>query len=272
MFGDHKWIRILGIALAAVVILFTILLAGFCVKFHPVFSFNPKNVPPITANPINSSRVFAISYFRSDAGHDYSADSWDGETCRSMKHYFNWDQYTVNNVPVRSKPAGNETNINIYAPFDGTIIANEKEQVPIGTQVHIASAKNPSYYVRIFHMDLLPRLKVGSRVRSGQLIGTVGPMDGIDVSYEAMTFGGKTVYLSIFQYMTDEAFAPYAKLGFNRTDFILTKEQADAKKYQCNGEQFVRPKNFWSRYSDQLEGYVSLKENPYKYLYEYGQN
>ncbi len=235
--------------------------------FHPIISFNPADVPPITANPIDANRLFAVSKFRSDDGHDYSVNAWDGEICRSMKHYLNWNQNQVNNQPVRSQPSPDHPNINVYAPFDGAIVDIEQEHTPIGHQVHIASNKNPSYFVILFHIDLLPGLKVGSRVSSGERIATVGPMDGIDVAYEALMMTGKTVYLSIFQYMTPQAFAPYAKLGFRPDDFILSRAQADALGYGCNGEQFVHPMSFYTSGAYMTEGQVLLGKNPYQYLY-----
>lgn len=247
------------------IVIVAILIGRIYLKEIPLTSFNPADVPPITSSPVDVSRIFAISYFRSDAGHDFSYSSWDGETCRSMKHYFNFGQYQVNGMPKRSSPSLGEANINIYAPFDGTIIANESEQTPIGTQVFIASSKNPHYYVRLFHIDLLPNLHIGSSVKSGDLVGTIGPMDGTDVSYEAHLLNFKTVYLSIFDYMTPQAFAPYAALGHKPGDFVLTRAQADAKGYQCNGEQFIRNSNYYD--NRQAEGYLYLKPNPYDYLW-----
>ena len=235
---------------------------------HLLLIFNPSAVPPITANPVEADKVFSISKFRSDAGHDYSMNSWDGESCRSMKHYFNWSQNVVNNMPVRSQPTPDHPNIKIFAPFDGTITAINPEDIQLGKQIFIASRKNPSFYVRLFHVDLLPSLKIGSNITSGQQIGTIGPMDGTDVSYEARIFPFKTVYLSIFQYMTPQAFTPYAKLGYKPTDFILSRADADALDYQCdNNQQFVRPQNFYNNPNAMTEGYVQLHPNPYQNLY-----
>lgn len=258
----RKWL-IIGLVPLAIVLV----LAGLFFKvMHPLLSFDPAKIPAITANPIDADRVFAISQFRSGAGHDYSYDSWDGETCRSMKHYFNFSQSQQNSRPLRSIPGPGESNINIYAPFNGKISANEAENTPIGTQVHIASNQNPSYYVRLFHIDLLPSLKVGSSVKSGQLVGTIGPKDGIDVSYEANYRLAKVVYLSVFDYMTPATFAPYAKLGFKPGDFVLSRQQADAKGYQCNGEQFVS--NNQSVDANGIpNGYIALRPNPYASTY-----
>lgn len=253
----RKWLII-----AAAPLLLIIVLAGLYLKMrHPILSFDPAKIPRITANPVQPDQIYAISQFRSGAGHDYSYSSWDGETCRSMKHYFNTGQNQVNGQPVRSTPGPGESNINIYAPFDGKIIANRSEQTPIGTQVHIESSQNSSYYVRLFHIDLSPGLKVGDKVKSGQLVGTIGPKDGTDVAYEANYKLGKVIYLSIFDYMSPEAFAPYAALGYKPGDFVLSRAEADAKGYKCGGEMFIRAAG--SNGSD-WENYVNIRPNPYQ--------
>jgi hypothetical protein len=228
----------------------------------PLLNFDPKDVPPITASPMDVSRIIYLSPFRSGIGHDYSYSAWDGETCRSMKHYFNIGQNQVNNMPVRSTPAPGETNINIYAPFDGTIISSEAENTPIGRQIRLSSAKNPSFRLKLFHIDLASGLSVGSKVSSGQVVGTIGPKDGTDVAYEAQLVGFKTVYLSIFDYMTDQAFVPYAALGYKRSDFVLTREQADANGYKCNGEKFVQQAGPSGK-----GGYIQIHPNPYPFQF-----
>ena len=257
---------IIPIVLVAILAVFAVV---FFKKMNPLTSFDASKIPTITANPIDADKVFAVSQFRSSAGHDYSYGAWDGETCRSMKHYFNFGQNQVNNMPVRSTPGPGESNINIYAPFDGKITENQQERTPIGTQVHIASAKDSHYYVKLFHIDLLPSLKVGSKVTSGQLVGTIGPKDGTDVAYEANYKLGKTIYLSVFDYMTPEAFAPYAKLGHKAGDFVLSRADADAKGYKCNGEQFVNGGQGMNA-SGSPVGYVSLRPNPYASQYQQG--
>jgi len=258
----HPW-KIIGL------VVMISLVGGILFLWHhddPLLSFNPADVPTITANPVQLNQIFAISQFRSDAGHDFSSASWDGETCRSMKNYYNFSQNVVNNVEVRSKPTPGHPNIDIYAPFDGTITYNAVDTTPLGTQVHIASAKDPSFYVILFHIDLSRSLHIGSHVTSGQMIATIGPKDEIDVAYEAKLFpSGKVVYMSIFDYMTSAAFAPYAALGYTPSDFVLTRAEADAKHYQCNGQSFVRTA---SQKMNMLEGYVSLHANPYQSLYD----
>ena len=265
----HKKLKI---AVLSVLVLVVAFIAFMFSSFSPhplLLSYNPSKVPLITANPVEASGVYQISYFRSDSGHDFSNNAWDGESCRSMKNYINWSQYQVNGKPVRSKPTAGNPNINVYAPFDGKIVADEAEDTPIGRQIHIASAKNPAFQVVLFHIDLNSSLHVGSKVTSGQQIGTIGPMDGMDIAYEAQLWNFKTVYMSVFSYMTPQAFAPYAALGYKSSDFVLTRAQADAKHYQCNGEQFVRSASFLSDLTKaQTEGYVILRPNPYAYLWQ----
>ena len=234
----------------------------FIVMMHPLFVYNPADVPPITASPMKASDIYSVSQFRSNNGHDYSVDAWDGESCRSMKHYINSNMNVdENNIPVRSAPKPDHPNIAIYAPQDGTITSVKPENTPIGMQIHIASRQNPSFFVVLFHTDLLPTLHVGSTVTSGQQIGTVGPMDGIDVAYEARTITFRVVYLSIFEHMTQSAFAPFAAMGYKPDSFVLTRAQADASGYQCSGEQFTNAPI--SSPGAPREGVVSLRPNPW---------
>lgn len=258
-----KVLKIIGLVIL-------IALVGFGVVMwfwmRPVINFEESKVPKdlITSQFIDLDGVYMISKFRSGAGHDYSHGALDSETCRSMKHYFNTSKYQVNGRPLRSQPTETEPNINIYAPFDGKITDVRAEH--IGTQIHIASNKYP-YYIRIFHMDLLPEFKKGTEVKSGQLIGTIGPRDGTDFAVEANTLKG-TVYLSMFEVMTDSVFEPFAKMGFKREDFIVSKEYRDAHPFKCGGvqtnslnkadETFQHEKNrSWT------EDFVYLREDPY---------
>ncbi len=230
--------RVIKIAGGASALLVLCVAAAAWYFARPVISFDENAIPRdlITAQFIDIDRIYAISQFRSGAGHDYSHGAWNGETCRSMKHYFNLGRYQSGGRPVRSIPTATEPNITIYAPFDGRITSASSEH--LGTQVHIRSARYPSYTARIFHTDLLPGLRVGSTVTSGQLIGTIGPKDGTDFALEANAFPtGRTIYISYFAAMTDEVFAPFAQKGFRREDFIISKAYRDAHPFTCGGMQ-----------------------------------
>ena len=98
----------------------------------------------IEADFIDLDKIYSISKFRSGSGHDFSGN---GETCRSMKHYFNTQDTRGkmlaydrgNGIPP--KPDG-INDINIYSPVSGKIVAVESEQMPIGEQIYIRVQKN----------------------------------------------------------------------------------------------------------------------------------
>lgn len=138
MFKQHRGLKI---TILALVVLVVAAATNFITASHLLLRFDPNKVPPITASPVDINKIFAISYFRSEAGHDYSSYAWDGETCRSMKHYFNFDQNMVNGNLVRSQSSPGHPDITIRAPFDGEIIAVDSERDGIGKQIHIRSAK-----------------------------------------------------------------------------------------------------------------------------------
>ena len=206
--------------------------------------FGPKEmaeIPKITHLPWDVDRIYALTPYRSNVGHDYTYKSWDGETCRTLNHYGNYGHF-INGLPYRSKPTPDNPNINLYAPFDGEystrpegINPNNPSSKEIGLQIIIKAKSNSHWIVRLYHSDVIPGLKEGSQVKSGQLVGTVGPMDPVQIAYEANLAGGKVVYQSIFEHVTTQAFEPYAKLGFTPSSFVISKEAADAKNYQCVG-------------------------------------
>ena len=206
--------------------------------------FGPKEmaeVPLITNLPWDAERIYALTPYRANAGHDFTYRAWDGETCRTLKHYINYPAFGKDSN-VRSVPGPGDTNINLYAPFDGVFSIDVPGVDPInpsrkslGVGLVVTSKSNSHWKVNIGHSDALPGLKSGTEVKGGQLIGTVGPKDGSEVSYEANLSGGKVVYQSIFEHITKAAFEPFAKLGFKTSDFIITRAEADAKNYRCVG-------------------------------------
>ncbi len=233
---------------------------------RPIIFFDESKIPKnlVTSMPVEFERIYKISKFRSEAGHDYS-NTWNGETCRSMKHYINdgrnMDQVT--RMPIRSFPTADQPNIKIFAPFDGTITDISSEQTPIGKQVHVRSNLYPDYFGRLFHIDLLPEFnKVGVKVASGQQIGTIGPKDGTDFSIEANILFKGPVLLSLFDEMTDAAFIPFANMGFKREDFIISREYRDAHPLKCGGghnnEGFLRDQSY-----DFNSDFIFLKEDPF---------
>ncbi len=193
----------------------------------------------IQADFIDLSKVFAISKFRSGSGHDFSRGS--GETCRSMKHYFNVqrpegvEQLISENKGIPPQPDG-KTDIPIYSPVDGKIVSIESEQISIGKQVYIRSNPYPDFTVRLFHIYLLPDVKKGAKVRAGQKIGVIGQYQNTDI---AIMQGRK--FVSYFEVMSDNIFAKYQALGVkNRNELIISKAERDVNPLRCNGEWFAK--------------------------------
>ncbi len=235
---------------------------AYLVLVRPDPFFNPNVVPKIvTSNFVDISQVYMVSKYRSGAGHDYSLN---GETCRSMKHYFNTSHnYDPNtHIPLRSQPTSTEPNIKIYAPFDGLIFSVGSENTPIGKQVEIMSFRNPFYNARLFHIDLLPGLGMGSIVKSGQQIAIIGPKDGTDIAIESSQGGLGGVGVSYFEAMTDAAFKPYADLGYQRSDFIVSKDYRDGHPLQCSHDKSDSFVQDTSRYSSN-EDFVHLRPDPF---------
>lgn len=241
----RRWPKIVAIVLAGILVLMA---GAYYLFMRPIFRFDEARVPKlVTASVVDPDRIYMISRFRSGSGHDYSYSAWDGEACRSMKHYLNTSHdYNEQRIPIRSHGTASDPDINIYAPFDGKIVSVESENTPLGKQVHIQSAKYPSYKMRLFHIDLLSGLKNGAKVRSGQQIATIGPRDGTDIAIEATVFPMSVAYMSYFALMTDEVFSPWAAKSYVRSDFTQTREYRDAHPLVC-----PRGKN--DRFKDQFD-------------------
>src|SRR3989344_4715105 len=142
----------------------------------------------IQAEFIDLSRIGSVSKYRSGAGHDYAAN---GETCRSMKHYFtpitdptnNWRRNSTNGMPP---PPDGQNDIPIYSPVDGEVTNIEKEQTPIGKQIWIRPSKAPAYTIRLFHIYTYDNISVGPKVSAGEKIGVIGAQQGTDIAVESL--------------------------------------------------------------------------------------
>ncbi len=196
----------------------------------------------IQADFIDLEKIAAISKFRSNSGHDFSGGT--GETCRSMKHYFNVANSTEgerlraqnNGFPP---PPDNKTDIKIYSPVDGKITGIKADQMPLGEQIYIVSDKYPEYTIRLFHIYKLDGVTKGKKVKAGEQIGVIGQYQNTDIAVEKRQ-GFKNNLFSYFEAMPDSIFAKYLARGAkDRSDFIITKEYRDAHPLQCNGEQFA---------------------------------
>lgn len=232
---NHKAFSIVeGLIIA--VVLVAIGLVGWKVYQKHALRVDADHPPQfVTADFIDSTKVFSVSKFRSLQGHDFSGG---GETCRSMKHYV-VPQHTREmanmvdqNHGIPPKPDG-KTDVDIFSPFDGKITRIDQERFPVGEQLYLVPDAAPGYTVRLFHVFKVDGIQAGSRVKAGQKIGVISSYSDTDVSVEA---GGK--YLSIFNVMTDKVFADYQARGAKtRDDFIISREYRDAHAVTCNQDK-----------------------------------
>lgn len=203
-------------------------------------SENPSQF--IQADWIDLDRIASISKFRSGSGHDFSQGT--GETCRSMKHYFNvphteeGERLGRQNNFLPPAPDG-KTDIKIYSPVDGKIVRIEKEQTT-GQQIYIEPSNAPEYTVRLFHIYKLDGIKKGSKVIAGQQIGVIGQYQNTDIAIEHRK-GLNPNFMSYFEVLPDYIFTKYQARGIkDRSELIYTKEYRDSHPLECNGEQFAK--------------------------------
>ncbi len=243
---------------------------------HPtlVSAVDENNLPKfIQADFIDLDKVASISKFRSASGHDFSAH---GETCRSMKHYFqppfnpNAKMRTVDGQQLPPLPDG-QTDTPIYSPVDGKIISLSDEHTPIGKQFSIRPDSNPNFNVRIFHVFPSDGIHALMNVKAGQQLGVIGKDQGTDIAIETTTLKG-TQFVSYFQVMPDAIFANYQKHGItSRDDLIFTKSYRDAHPLQCTNnkdEQFAQ--NYQGDINYDGEVYLSGYARPN--VYQQGNN
>ena len=227
--------------LALIVVLVVIAAVGFLFfsQFKDKLGLGAKvdvNNPPkfIQADFIDLSKIYSISKFRSAEGHDFSGN---GETCRSMKHYFT-PQIDTSIKPEKAadgrtippQPNG-KNDIDIYSPVDGTITDIAAERMPVGEQIYIKPTNAQDFTVRLFHVYKVNGIDKGVSVKAGQKIGVISGYSTTDIAIE----GGRDQFVSYFQVMPDKIFAAYKKRGAtSRNDFIISKEYRDAHPVPCD--------------------------------------
>lgn len=220
--------------------------------------------PPkfIQADFIDLSKIYSISKFRSAEGHDFSGN---GETCRSMKHYFAPQidpsvqmQKAADGRSIPPQPDGVH-DIEIFSPVDGVITDITSERLPVGEQIYIQPKNAKEYTIRLFHVYKSSGISKGTELKAGQKLGVISGYSTTDISVE----GGREQYVSYFQVMPDDLFANYQKRGVgSRDDLIISRAYRDANPIPCNqdkrGDQsFYYPQGY-DHEADQfrLSGYI----------------
>jgi len=252
--------------LLLVIPLILILFGGYYFFTHSSLGIDKNNLPKfIQQDFVDLSKIYSISKFRSGSGHDFSGG---GETCRSMKHYFQPNDYAnapkdANGIPP--KPDG-INDISIYSPVDGTIASVSEEHTPIGKQVSIIPSKQSHFNIRLFHVYVDAAHKQGTKVKAGEKIGVIGQYQGTDISVQIGTFPWEENFVSYFDVMPDSLFAKYQERGIkSRDDLIITKAYRDAHPLKCGdgskndkaSEMFVYPADYDHNQDEvHLSGYV----------------
>jgi hypothetical protein len=250
-----------------------VLVIGFAILIIPHMGLGADiNNPPkfIQADFIDLNQIYAISKFRSGAGHDFSGN---GETCRSMKHYYTPQYDPTIDARSTKDPATGRTippqpngtdDVDIMSPVDGTIADIHEEQLPVGKQIYIIPDGYPAYQIRLFHVYPVDGLKKGSigglggsHVKAGEKIGVIAKGQSTDVAVQVGFV--KQNFVSYFDVMPDNIFASYIARGAtSRNDFIISKAERDANPLECSGEEFVRPAGYDETQDDvHLSGYVT---------------
>ena len=207
-----------------------------------------NNLPQFaTANFTDLDKIQKISRFRSAIGHDYADGrdkDGDGNAIEcSMKHYIypQVDYY------------GSTSEVEIYAPFDGTIwfieIAGPRVtgRANSGTRLRIRSSTYESISAYFFHVRTIPSVfllsweaepasfDVNIPVSAGQLIGYAdldaeweGSTSDFDVAVwvdDPIGTSVSTALISIFEIMADSPFALYEARGIaSRESMIISAE------------------------------------------------
>ncbi len=229
--------------LILIVVLIVVSVAGFYVfnalkeKTGLGVKVDVDNPPKfIQADFIDLSKIYSISKYRSGEGHDFSGN---GETCRSMKHYFTPQEdpsvkptRVIDGHSVPPEPDGKH-DIDIFSPVDGIITDITAERLPVGEQIYIEPTSAKDFTIRLFHIYKVDGIKKGLSVKAGQKIGVISGYSATDISVE----GGKGQYVSYFQVMPDTIFAEYQKRGATtRDDFIISRAYRDAHPIPCNSD------------------------------------
>lgn len=203
------------------------------------------------ADFIDLDNVVEISKFRSGAGHD---NSGNGETCRSMKHYFLSEGESFSNEMILVPPPSESEAQNIYSPVDGRVASISVSEKPINDyQINIAVDDFPGYQIRLEHVYPADGVRNFTKVKAGQKIAKKWPGRTVDISvYYNYIF--QTKLISYFKVLPDHLFEKYKKNSIqSRDDFIITKEYRDAHPLQCLSNRRLTP-DFAEDYTSTPEG------------------
>ncbi len=181
-------------------------------------------------NYISLENLVLISRFRSSVGHSSDANGTiPGETCQSMKHYFQFRD-PATGIPTSS------ISREVFSPVDGTLKSVDRESNGNGLQLNIQPTAQPAFGIILFHVAPSAGIAAGARLTAGQVLGTVTESD---VSVTVFTPQGFRI-VSWFEVITAAVFQGYRVRGVAaREDPIISRAARDADPLTCQGERFL---------------------------------
>lgn len=222
------------------------------------FAWPDKNAKTIIAVPLDLTQIQSISKFRSCAGHDRAGYDFDQilEIDRSMKHYF---------YPVADFQ-GTTDKVKMFAPFDGTVAmvqwvnaegtevrsdwlrkngiidkgktqkAESSGRKNSGNDIDLVSSLDENAVFGFRHVTFTRDFQAGDKVKAGELIGYASVSskeNDFDIDYVGREYNpegekGTEVLDSVFNHMTPEVLAEFAKYGITPDNTKFSKEYRDA--------------------------------------------
>jgi hypothetical protein len=223
------------------------------------FAWPDPSVKTITAVPLDLSQIQGISKYRSCSGHDRAGYNFNQvlETDRSMKHYI---------YPI-PEFQGTINKVKMFAPFDGTVAMIQRVnsdgtevrsdwllkdgvkeygqaqkvesggRTDSGSDIDFVSTLDENAVFGLRHVVLSRDFQIGDKVKAGEFIGYASVSEkgnDFDIDYVGRMYkpeGDKNIEVldSMFNHMTPEVLAEFAKYGLTPENTVFTKEERDAK-------------------------------------------
>ena len=197
-------------------------------------------------NCIELEKIAKISKFRSGVGHDFSRGNNETNSCRSMKHYFEpvgidelfWSRYHNGNISRSDWPE-----VRYFAPVSGTITDMRPARNMFGekeNQFILVSEEYPDIRFGFFHVITKDGLDAGSRIKAGELLGTISPGNSGEIAV-SVNAGSDEQLISFFELVDSTAFSEYSSRGIKSTDeLIITKRERDKNPLYCDDKEPFR--------------------------------
>ncbi len=196
--------------------------------FYTWAFFEDKEKKFITTVPFNLEQIGRFTKFRSCYGHDAGRFLNYDEPKSSLKHY------------VTSKPEylNRNNEVEIYAPFDGRVIAI----LTFGSDKGVHALLSPKYslwMVAFDHIYLIPEIETGQTFKAGDLLGYANQNYDNPDSPPGLDFeAGHIPYLdklpaSAFDHMTEDVLDEFKKYGITPENIIISREDREANPCVC---------------------------------------